>query len=108
MIEIIVNIGLLHYLVLSLAVFLIGLCGVLISRNLIRIVMSLFVMTISVIINFLAFGYYCGNSPAESNEISIFVMIISFIQGIIALVILYKIYQANEYLDSEKTKDKEN
>lgn len=108
MINEIFNIGLLHYLILSLVLFLLGLLGVLISRNLLRIVMSLFIMTIAVVINFLAFGCYCDNSLDNANIMSIFVILISVIQSIIAIVILYKIYQANEYLDSEKTKDKEN
>lgn len=106
--ELLGNIGLLHYLVLSILVFMIGLCGVLISRNLLRIVMSLFIMTISVIINFLAFGRYCDNSLDSANMLGVFILLISTIQAVIALVILYKIYQANEYLDSEKIKDKEN
>ena len=39
--------------------------------------------------------------------ISIFVLLISMMQMIVAIVILYKIYKANEYLDAEKVKDKE-
>lgn len=108
MINQILHVGLLHYLVLSLVLFLIGLLGVLISRNLLRVIMSLFIMTISVVINFLSFGYYCDNSFESANMIGIFVLMIGVLQAIIALVILYKIYQTNEYLDSEKVKDKEN
>lgn len=107
MIDNLLNIGLIHYLVLSLLLFLIGLVGVLVSRNLLRIVMSLFVLSVSVVINFIAFGYYCDNSLDNANIISLFVILISAIQIIIALVILYKIYLANEFLDAEKTKDKE-
>ena len=107
MIDNLLNIGLIHYLVLSLLLFLIGLVGVLVSRNLLRIVMSLFVLSVSVVINFIAFGYYCDNSLDNANIISLFVILISAIQTIIALVILYKIYLANEFLDAEKTKDKE-
>lgn len=107
MINQIFNIGLVHYLILSLLLFLIGLLGVLISRNLLRIVMSLFIMTVAVVINFLAFGCYCDNSLDNANIISLFVLLISVVQAIVSIVILYKIYQANEYLDSEKTKDKE-
>ena len=103
----ILNIGLMHYLVLALILFLIGLCGVLISRNLLRIVMSLFIMTVAIVINFLAFGCYCDSLLDNANITCIFALLVSVIQTIIALVILYKIYQANEYLDSEKIKDKE-
>lgn len=107
MIDNLLNIGLMHYLVLSFLLFLIGLAGVLVSRNLLRIVMSLFILSVSIVINFIAFGYYCDNSLDNANIISLFVILISAIQTIIALVILYKIYLANEFLDAEKTKDKE-
>lgn len=105
---VILNVGLLHYLVLALLLFLTGLCGVLISRNLVRIIMSLFIMTISVVINFLAFGCYCDRSLENANMMGIFVLLMAVVQAVVALVILYKIYQANIYLDSEKIKDKEN
>ena len=108
MINALVNIGLAHFLVLSLVLFMTGLLGVLISRNMLRTVMSLFVMSVSAVINFVAFGYYCDSSMENANMISIFVLILTVIQTIIALVILYKIYQANEFLDAEKIKDKEN
>ena len=106
--DVIFNIGMLHYLVLSLLLFMTGLLGVLISRNMLRTVMSVFLMTISVVINFLTFGCYCDRSLENANTMSVFILIIDVVQAIIALVILYKIYRANEYLDAEKIKDKEN
>ena len=108
MIDLFFTIGLFHYLILSLILFMTGLLGVLISRNMLRTVMSLFIMSIAVVINFVAFGCYCDNSLENANSISMFVLIIAVVKTIIALVILYKIYQANEYLDAEKIKDKEN
>lgn len=108
MIDIFFNIGMLHYLVLSLLLFMTGLLGVLISRNMLRTVMSVFLMTISVVINFLTFGCYCDKSLENANIMCVFILIIAVVQTIIALVILYKIYRANEYLDAEKIKDKEN
>ncbi len=106
--DVIFNIGMLHYLVLSLLLFMTGLLGVLISRNMLRTVMSVFLMTISVVINFLTFGCYCDRSLENANTMCVFILIIAVVQAIIALVILYKIYRANEYLDAEKIKDKEN
>lgn len=101
------EIGLVHYLGLSIILFLIGIIGVLISRNLLRIVMSLFILTVSVVLNFTAVGMFLDTTLGNSNLISFFILIISVLQAIIAGVIMYKIYRANEYLDSEKTKDKE-
>ena len=108
MIDSFLNIGMMHYLILSFILFLTGLLGVVVSRNLLRIVMSLFVITVSIVLSFLAFGCYCDNSLDNVNIMGIFILLISVLQTIIAVVILYKIYQANEYLDAEKIKNKEN
>lgn len=108
MIDSFLNIGMMHYLILSFILFLTGLLGVVVSRNLLRIVMSLFVITVSIVLSFLAFGCYCDNSLDNANIMGIFILLISVLQMIIAVVILYKIYQANEYLDAEKIKNKEN
>lgn len=101
------NIGLMHYLILSSLLFFVGIIGVVVSRNLLRIVMSLFIMTISIVLNFTSFGYYCDDSLKESNIINIFIILSCVIQSIIAIVILYKIHLANEYLDAEQISDKE-
>lgn len=106
--DVILNIGLIHYLVLSFLLFLTGLVGVLISRNMLRVLMSVLIMTVSVVINFLTFGFYCDSSLANANIISVFALVIAVVQTFIGLVILYKINQSNEFLDSEKIKDKEN
>lgn len=108
MIDSFLNIGMMHYLILSFILFLTGLLGIVVSRNLLRIVMSLFVITVSIVLSFLAFGCYCDNSLDNANIMGIFILLISVLQTIIAVVILYKIYQANEYLDAEKIKNKEN
>ena len=70
--------------------------------------MSLFILTVSIVLSFLTFGCYCDNSLDNANIISIFILMVSVLQIIMAVVILYKIYQTNEYLDAEKIKDKEN
>lgn len=107
MIDILLNIGLEHYLVLSLLLFFIGLLGVIISRNMLRTVMSLFILTVGIVINFTAFGCYCDFNLQNANMINLFVLMISVLQTVIALVVLYMIYRTNEYFDTEKITDKE-
>lgn len=107
MIDSLFVIGLYHYLLLSLILFLIALIGVLVSRNMLRIIMSLFILMISVVLNFVSLGYFCSDSLQNINIMCILVLLISVFQSIIALVIMYKIYQTNKFLDSEKMKDRE-
>lgn len=105
MIDYIFDIGLLHYLVLAMLMFLLGIVGIIISRNLLRIIMSMLLVSISIVINFITFGSFCSESLSDANLISFFVILISAIQITIALAIFFKIYQTNEYLDIEKIKD---
>ena len=91
MIDLFFTIGLFHYLILSLILFMTGLLGVLISRNMLRTVMSLFIMSIAVVINFVAFGCYCDNSLENANSISMFVLIVAVVQAsfLLRISILY-------------------
>ena len=95
------SIGLFHYLILAVILFITGMIGACVSRNMIRIVMSLFIVSVSVIINFLSFGAYGSGLNSGAN-----VMTILQISDVLALFL--KVYHSNEYLDVEKIKDKEN
>ena len=55
------NIGIYHYLILGFILFLTGLCGVVLSRNVIKILISIEFMLTAVNINFTTFGLYCKN-----------------------------------------------
>ena len=95
------SIGLFHYLILAVILFITGMIGACVSRNMIRIVMSLFIVSVSVIINFLSFGAY--GSGLNSGAIVVTILQISAV-----LALFLKVYHSNEYLDVEKIKDKEN
>lgn len=105
--NLIFNIGVFHYLFLSFILFLLGIIGTVVSRDMLRTVMSVFIFSISVIINFLTFGFYCSKSTEDINLMGVLILIVVAMQFVIALVILFKIYQSNEFLDAEKIKDTE-
>lgn len=106
MIDILLDVGLYHYLTLSLILILFGLLGILVSRNMIKVLMSIFILLIGVIIDFVAFGFYCGNSYEYVNIVVFFVFFVIALQIILALIFLGKIFKTDEYLDIEKTEDK--
>jgi NAD(P)H-quinone oxidoreductase subunit 4L len=104
MIRSFLDVGLLNYLALAMLMFSAGITGIIISKNLIRIIMSMFLITTSIILHFTAFGAFCDNSLANANLINFFVILISLMQISVALAVFYKIYQTNEPLDVEKLK----
>lgn len=105
MIDSFLQIGLLHFLAVTGVMFLIGLAGIIISRNLLRIIMSMLLVTMSIVINFAAFGAFCDKTFLNANMICLFLIIVSAVQIGAALAVFYKIYQSNEYLDIEKIKE---
>lgn len=102
------DIGLLHYLILALILFVVGMIGVVVSRNMLRVALSLTILSISIIINFLAFGAYCSDTLKCANVMCILIVVMTVLQISGAFALFLKVYHANEYLDIEKIKDKEN
>lgn len=101
------NISLYHYLFLAFVLFVIGLLGVLINRNILRIVLSLSVMMVSVILSFLAFGFYCSKTTEDINMVNFIILTFGFLQTVFTLIALYKLYRVNEKLDTEKFIDED-
>ena len=101
------DIGLFHYIILAIILFIIGMTGVIVSRSMFRIVMSMFVICISVVINFLAFGCYCSDSLKYANIMSFLIIVMTLLQATDAFALFLKVDHSNEYLDIEKIKDKE-
>ena len=60
--ELVLNIGLYHYLFLALVLFLIGFWGAIISKNMLKVFISLEFMLTAVNINFIAFVYRFFNN----------------------------------------------
>ena len=74
------------YLLLSAALLVIGLCGVLIRRNILVVLMSLELMLNAVIINFVAFSHYLGD--LRGQIIAIFIIAITAAEVAVALAIV--------------------
>ncbi len=81
------NISILHYLVLSSLLFVIGVCGIVINRkNIITILMSIELMLLAVNINFVAFSVQLADLTGQI--FSIFVLTVAAAEAAIGLAIL--------------------
>ena len=86
--QIFLNISLYHYLILGLIVFCIGLLGVLCSKNIIRILMSIELMFMGCNINFIAFANYLDLGSLLGESFAVFVISVSAIEAAIGIAIL--------------------
>lgn len=89
--QIFTNIGLNHYLVLSAILFVIGVAGVLLRRNLIVMMMSIELMLNAVNITFIAFGKFLN--IIDGQIMVFFVMTIAAAEAAVGLAIAVTIFK---------------
>jgi NADH-quinone oxidoreductase subunit K len=85
-----------HYLVLSAAVFMIGVIGVMLRRNIIIIFMSIELMLNAVNLSFVAFGHRLGSH--DSQVMVFFVMAVAAAEVAVGLAIIVAIFRLRRRL----------
>lgn len=86
-------VGLEHYLVVSVSLFVLGLFIVMTRRNGIRILMGVELILNSANVNLIAFNRYTPDSGVDGNIFAIFVIILAAAEAAVALAIVLAIYQ---------------
>jgi NADH-quinone oxidoreductase subunit K len=95
------EIGLHHFLIVSLLVFLCGVFTVLTRRNAIGVLMGVELILNSANINYIAFSRY--NGGYDGQIFSIFVIMLAAAEAAIGLAIVLGIYRQFETIDVEAT-----
>jgi NADH-quinone oxidoreductase subunit K len=89
-----------HYMILSAALFVIGMIGVLVRRNIIVVFMSIELMLNAVNINLVAFSYQLQN--AVGQVFAIFVIAVAAPQAAIGLGIILAFYRNKETVNIDE------
>jgi NADH-quinone oxidoreductase subunit K len=89
-----------HYLVLASILFLIGIMGVLLRRNIIMILLSIELMLNAVNINLVAFSHYLQNMTGQGFVF--FVMTVAAAEAAIGLAILVVLFRNRETVDVDE------
>ena len=105
MVESIFNISLYHYLLFALILFMIGILGTIISKNIIKILICIEFMLTSVNINFIAFASYVDGKMFDGFVLSLFYTAIGAIEIAVALVIFYLMYREKKSINIENYKE---
>lgn len=101
MIDLIFNIGLYHYLILALILFLIGFFGAIISKNVLKVLISVEFMLTAVNINFIAFASFFDNMKLNGFVFSLFYIAVGAVEIAIALAIFYLMFCVKQSVDTE-------
>jgi NADH-quinone oxidoreductase subunit K len=97
--------GLYHVLIISTALFFIGVFGFLTRRNLITMLMSIELVLNSVNINFIAFNKYVWPNKLDGLFFSIFVIAIAAAEAAVAIAIIINLYRSHQSIDVENAED---
>lgn len=98
----ILNVGLAHYLILGALLFFIGLFGVIVSKNLIKVLICIELMLNAVSINFVAFAAFNDGAFVHGMIMALFVTAVSAAQVAIGVAILICIFRDKHVVSSEK------
>ncbi|MFM7839805.1 MAG: NADH-quinone oxidoreductase subunit NuoK [Chitinophagaceae bacterium] len=97
--------GLLHILVLSSALFFVGIYGFFTRRNLITLLMSLELMLNSVNLNFIAFNKYVWPNRLDGLIFTLFLIAIAAAEAALAIAIVINLYRNFKSIDVEEAEN---
>ena len=89
-----------HYMVLSAALFTIGVVGVMTRRNVIIMLMSIELMLNAVNINLVAFSHQLGN--AVGQVFAVFVIVVAAAEAAVGLGIILAFYRNKETVNIDE------
>lgn len=101
MINLLFDIGLYHYLLLALVLFLIGFFGAIVSKNILKVLISIEFMLTAVNINFIAFASFFDNIKLNGFVISLFYIATGAVEIAIALAIFYLMFRTKQSVNTE-------
>ncbi len=90
------------YLILSAALFCVGIYGVLVRRNAIAILMGVELMLNAVNINLLAFWRYTDPATVTGQAFAIFVYAVAAAEVAVGLALIVSIYRSRGTVDMEQ------
>ena len=99
------GIGIEHFLVVSTLMFFIGICGFIIRRNLITMLMSIELILNSVNINFLVFNRYLYPDQMQGHFFSLFIVGIAAAEASVAIALIINIYRNLQNIDVENVSE---
>jgi len=91
-----------YFLLLAAALFCIGIYGLINSRNVVRVLMSIELLLNSVNINLLAFSGFLDDVAIKGQVFAIFVITVAAAEAAVGLAIILAIYRNRDTVDMER------
>lgn len=94
-----------HYLVLGLILFVIGIAGSVLSKHVIKVLISIEFILTGVNINFITFATYCDSTQFDGYTMALFYVAIGAVELALALYIFYLMYNKKHSENIDKYGD---
>ncbi len=91
-----------YFLLLAAALFCIGIYGLINSRNVVRVLMSIELLLNAVNINLLAFSAFLDDVAIKGQVFAIFVITVAAAEAAVGLAIILAIYRNRDTVDMER------
>lgn len=98
------EVGLTHFLVVSTALFSLGIYGVVTRKNAVMVLMGIELILNAANINFIAFSRY-GNFGLNGQVMALFVIVLAAAEAAIALAIVLNIYKTFSHINVDEIQD---
>mgnify|MGYP003571281702 CR=1 FL=1 len=85
-----------HYLLIGLLLFIIGVVGSIVTKNVIKVLIAIEFMLTGINMNFITFGTFCDNYKYDGYIMALFYIGLGAIELAIALYIFYLMFQKKE------------
>ena len=89
-------IGMYHYLCIGLILFLTGIIGSMLAKNVIKVLIAIEFMLTGININFVTFAAYCGNEKFDGFILALFYSGLGAVELAVALYIFYLMFKKKE------------
>ena len=85
-----------HYLFLALLIFVLGIVGSILSKHVIKVLISIEFILTGVNLNFITFATFCDSTALDGYILSLFYVAIGAVELAVALYIFYLMYRKKE------------
>lgn len=99
------EITLYHYLFLGLALFVIGIAGSILSKHVIKVLISIEFILTGININFVTFASFCDSTNLDGYIFTLFYSAIGAVELAVALYIFYLMYSKKQSENIDKYGD---
>lgn len=97
-----------HFLVVSTIMFFAGVCGFIIRRNLITMLMAVELILNSVNINFVVFNRYLYPDQMQGHFFTLFIVAVAATEAAVAIALIINIYRRIHNIEVENVSEMKN